>query len=94
MAARLASRAGVLVDPDVDVLVGIAGLGREIGERLAEMLALRWLAEPFVEFQMGLDGAGTAGIGAYIKQHERSSPYLDAVHRDGLRGRLVQTGVW
>ena len=60
---------GILVSPDVDVLVDVAGLGGEEGERLAEVAGLRTLAHFLVERDVLLDGAGPAGVGTYVEQH-------------------------
>src|SRR5689334_7663589 len=59
----------ILVAPDVNVLVDVAGLRLQIGERLAQMPRLRPLAEFLVEREMLLDRAGTAGVRANVEQH-------------------------
>ena len=60
---------GVLVHPDVDVLVDVAGFRDQVGERLAQVPGLWRLAQLLVEGDMRLDRSGPAGIGANVEQH-------------------------
>src|SRR3546814_6079628 len=66
-----------VIDPDMHVGVDRPGLGDQVGQRLAEMALLRREAILLVDFQMGLDGARAARIGAYI---DRKSTRLNSSH--------------
>jgi len=48
----------VLVGPDMDELIYVAGFGHQIGERLTEVTGLRPFAESLVKCEMFLDGSG------------------------------------
>ena len=63
---------GVLIRPDVDILVGIARLRRHIEQRLAEISALRLRAHLGVKLKVFFDRAGLASIGPNIEQHNIS----------------------
>ena len=58
---------GVLIRPDVDILVGVARLRRHIEQRLAEIAALRLRAHLSVQLKVFFDRAGLAGIGPNIE---------------------------
>src|SRR3546814_9083888 len=67
--ALLLAVGGVLVDPDVDVLVGIARLGAQVDQRLAQMPGLRRLAVFLIDLEVGLQPAGLYPIGTDITEH-------------------------
>src|SRR5690625_3005244 len=58
-----------LIFPDMDELVRIADLGRDIAERLAEMAVLRRFPDFLIQLQMLGEHSRFAAIGAHIKQH-------------------------
>ena len=57
----------ILIGPDVDVLVRIAGLRRHVEQRLAEILRLRPGAQLGVYREVFFDRARTTGIGANVE---------------------------
>ena len=62
----------VVVEPDVNVGVDVAGLGHQVSKRLAEMAFLGGKAMLLIECELFAERARAHGVGAMVQQHCKS----------------------